>query len=267
MAQTAVAGIFVFIVACGVGLGVASADSTDELARAGAFGFDTATHKATQDRLAGANDDILSDDAISERFILATTSSRDITAGLAMVDERATAERAQVEADNKAVFSRIDAKKAMQNEETRNAGVLESAGREVKDPIDEYGLTAVDWSVGKYEFIAQWSERIDAYLEGTPLGGYGITFATAAWRNGIDPRWSPAISNTESGNGRHCFLPHNAWGWGSDAWPDWEIAINEHVDGLAKGYGYSVTVEATEKYCPPNSAHWYKNTLGQMALI
>ncbi len=57
--------------------------------------------------------------------------------------------------------------------------------------------------------------RIDAYLAGSPLEGQGVTFATAAWNNGVDPRWSPAISNTESSKGLYCSGSCNAWGWAS----------------------------------------------------
>ena len=81
----------------------------------------------------------------------------------------------------------------------------------------------------------------------------------------MDPRWSPAISNTESGKGAHCFLPHNAWGWGASIWFNWTDAIYAHVKGLADGYGYSITYSAAAKYCPPNTANWYNNTLGEMA--
>jgi len=275
MAPVAIAGLFIFLVACGVGFGAASADSTDELARAGAFGFDAATHEATQDHAAESTEDSSGDDVSSKSSVLAEVSARDIAVGLQMIDELEEAERPQVEADNKAVIQRVETEKAKQGFGPKATSADEREHVTDKTPVegipesklDEYRLPAVDWSVGKYEFLAEWSERIDAYLEGTPLQGYGTTFAAAAWRNGIDPRWSPAVSNTESGNGKHCFLPHNAWGWGDDEWPDWETAINEHVDGLALGYGYSLTVEAAQKYCPPNSVHWYNNTLGQMALI
>ena len=110
---------------------------------------------------------------------------------------------------------------------------------------------------------AQEAERI----AGTPLAGTGAIFAQAAWDNGVDPRWSPAISNTESTNGAHCFLPHNAWGWGSSSWGSWEEAINAHVAGLANVYGYSITYAAAQKYCPPNYDHWFRNTLSQMKMI
>ena len=100
------------------------------------------------------------------------------------------------------------------------------------------GLPDVDWSVGEDEFVSTWTARIDAYLAGSPLAGQGRTFAEAAWNNGVDPRWSPAISNTESSKGAHCFAPYNAWGWGDSSWSSWEEAINAHVAGLAANYGY-----------------------------
>ena len=112
-----------------------------------------------------------------------------------------------------------------------------------------------------------WAARIDAYLAGSPLAGQGRTFAEAALRYGVDPRWSPAIAFTESSKGLYCFLPHNAWGWGSSSWGSWEEAIDAHVGGLSRGYGYTISVEAAQKYCPPNWQTWYDRTLAQMNLI
>lgn len=129
------------------------------------------------------------------------------------------------------------------------------------------GLEPVDWTVGKAAFVATWGERIDAYLSRTYMAGYGPVFAEAAWENCVDPRWSPAISNTESGNGFNCFLPHNAWGWGQSSWSSWSEAINAHVAGLAKGYGYSISMTYAGIYCPPNTAHWFNNTLNEMKCI
>ena len=94
-----------------------------------------------------------------------------------------------------------------------------------------------------------------------------MTFATAAWEYGVDPRWSPAISNTESSKGANCFRDHNAWGWGQSSWGSWEEAINAHVAGLASNYGYSITYAFAAKYCPPNTDHWFNATLSQMQMI
>ena len=115
-------------------------------------------------------------------------------------------------------------------------------------------------------FVSSWASRIDNYLAGSPLGGYGRTFAEAAWDYGVDPRWSPAISCIESSKGAICFLPHNAWGWGSVSWPDWDTAIRSHVAGLSAGYGYTISLEAAKKYCD-DGTDWYGAVLGEMNCI
>ena len=108
-----------------------------------------------------------------------------------------------------------------------------------------------DWASERDVFVAQWAGRIDAYLAGSPMAGTGKVFAEAAWDYGVDPRWSPAISNTESSKGLYCSGSCNAWGWGGCSWGSWEEAIRDHVAGLARGYGYTISVEAAKKYCTP----------------
>ena len=124
-----------------------------------------------------------------------------------------------------------------------------------------------DWSSDQKAFVDEWAPRIDAYLAGSPMAGTGKAFAAAAWNYGVDPRWSPAIACIESSKGAACFLPHNAWGWGSSSWSSWEAAIDEHVRGLARGYGYTISIDAAKKYCPPHWKHWYDATCEQMNLI
>lgn len=131
------------------------------------------------------------------------------------------------------------------------------------NPAPVPDTTEVTWSE-RDRFINEWAGRIDAYLEGSPLEGYGATFAGAAFDHGVDPRFSPAIATVESSNGAVCFMPHNAWGWGTASWDDWDSAINDHVAGLAKGYGYTVSPEAARKYCPPNWEHWYTSVVNNM---
>ncbi|MDP9859696.1 peptidoglycan hydrolase CwlO-like protein [Olsenella profusa DSM 13989] len=125
----------------------------------------------------------------------------------------------------------------------------------------------VSWSSDKTTFVAQWSGRIDRYLAGSPLAGHGATFASAAWDSGVDPRLSPAISAVESSKGAVCFKPHNAWGWGSSSWGDWDTAITAHVSGLAKGYGSALTMSMAKKYCPPNANFWYSSVAANMQQI
>lgn len=124
-----------------------------------------------------------------------------------------------------------------------------------------------NWNSDEEAFVKQWGARINAYLGSSPLGGHGETFARAAWRHGIDPRFSPAISMVESTQGRHCFRPHNAWGWGNSSWSSWDEAINAHVAGLARGYGYTLTLRAAKKYCPPTWEDWYNKVSNQINRI
>lgn len=185
---------------------------------------------------------------LSEASVLTTSSSVDISAGIAAVEEE---ERAAEEA-------RLAAERA----------VIEAAtAAQASSSISDTVLSEVDWTVGEEAFVAEWTERIDTYLAGSPLSGYGNVFAQAAWDNQVDPRFSPAISNTESSKGSACFKSHNAWGWGNSGWSSWEEAIKAHVAGLASGYGYTISVGAAQKYCPPTYMDWYNKTIAQMALI
>lgn len=156
-----------------------------------------------------------------------------------------------------------DASVSEQGEVVVTTSVTNEAGAAAVAAVDD----GANWSSDEAAFVQSWAGRIDAYLSGTPLAGQGATFAQAAWNYGVDPRWSPAISFTESSCGAACFLPHNAWGWGSISWDSWEEAIDAHVRGLARGYGYTISMEAAQKYCPPNAQHWYDTTLDQMNQI
>ncbi|MBQ6455303.1 MAG: CMP-2-keto-3-deoxyoctulosonic acid synthetase [Eggerthellaceae bacterium] len=191
--------------------------------------------------------------SISESISLTYGTTRSISHGVQSIIEKKEAERrAAEEAARIAEQERIAAAEAAK---------AQSAAEGLS------ALSDVDWSIGKTAFIEEWAERIDAYLSGSPLAGQGVTFAAAAWENGVDPRWSPAISNTESSKGSNCFLPYNAWGWGSSSFSCWEDAINAHVAGLASGYGYTISVWAAQKYCPPNYSNWFSNTLSEMSRI
>ena len=136
-------------------------------------------------------------------------------------------------------------------------------------------VDGADWYMTEDEFVAEWAPRINAYLEGSPMAGTGETFALMSFRYCVDPRWSPAIANTESGKGKKCIRPYNAWGWGAadsdpynlaSEWSSWDEAIEAHISGLANAYGYTISKHAAKSYCStPDS--WYANTLSEMALI
>ena len=147
------------------------------------------------------------------------------------------------------------------SESSDSSDKAESEKSEDSSGEDAGAVSAADDS------LESWTKRIDAYLAGSPLAGQGKTFAAAALKYGVDPRFSPAISFTESSKGLYCFKSHNAWGWGSSSWSSWEEAIDAHVAGLARGYGGQISIEGAKKYCPPNWKTWYDRTLAQMNLI
>ena len=189
----------------------------------------------------------------------------------------AEAETAQQESENKpATPNEENAEQAKPEAEETEAAEAEQQSEPADDiaeaqasgtAVEAPSADGADWTADQAAFINEWGARIDAYLDGSPLAGQGRTFASAAWSYGVDPRWSPAISFTESSKGAACFASHNAWGWGSESWGSWEEAIDAHVRGLARGYGYTISVEAAQKYCPPNWQSWYDRTLEQMNLI
>lgn len=196
-----------------------------------------------------------------------------LKAMLAELEEaRILLDAAQAEAEELAQRAH-DALEALQNQRSSKQATAQASS--LAQDNNSAILDGADWHMTEEEFVATWAPRIDAYLEGSPMAGTGATFATASFRYCVDPRWSPAISNTESGKGSVCIRPYNAWGWGaadSDPynlaaqWGSWEEGIEAHIRGLANGYGYTISKSAAEKYCSsPDS--WYANTLSEMARI
>lgn len=245
-----------------IGFGFASAGSgaTHDI---DSFGIDASSTSAAATATQSADFSAATSDAASPRetTVLTSTASRDISQGIEAIEAEEEAARIAAEeaarAEEEARIAAAEQAKAEQEARAAQESAANAAAM----------LPEVDFTVGKEAFITEWTSRIDNYLAGSPLAGYGSTFAEAAWNNGVDPRWSPAISNTESSKGAVCFKPYNAWGWGSSSWSSWEEAINAHVAGLASGYGYSITVANAQKYCPPTYMDWYTKTISQMQMI
>lgn len=263
-----------------------------------------ALYKAEHDSI-GLVDLLLGSSSVSDFFFRldsmnrVTESHMNEMVRLGAMEQELAATQAQLESDREqaqssvnaadraltaAQAARLEAQRRAEEEAQRQAeaAAAAAAAQAPTSPADgeegaeeapaEAAATSVvsdgaDWTADQASFISEWSWRIDAYLAGSPLAGQGRTFAEAAWNYGVDPRWSPAISYTESSKGAVCFMPHNAWGWGDCEWDSWEEAINDHVRGLARGYGYTISMEAAQKYCPPNAQHWYDTTSAQMNLI
>ena len=205
-----------------------------------------------------------------------------------LANERLNVAREQLQAAQEVRIERAAEGVAKAQAEAGELGGKKSVGRDGfgKKQPENYTEAATtsksaldagaDWSQTKEEFVAEWAPRIDAYLAGSPLYGQGENFAKSAWKYCIDPRWSAAISNTESSKGAVCIRPHNAWGWGaadSDPynlaaeWGSWEEAIDAHARGLANGYGYTITMSGAKAYCPYTWQSWYNKTLDQMSQI
>lgn len=235
--------IVTVIIAIIVGLGFASAGNSGII-----------QDQPMQPDQAQASADSSSNAAFGEEAsVLLTSVHRDMSASVAEVQAQEEAIRIAAEekarAEEQAAIERVNAAKASS---AANGGI---------------GVYDVDFSVGKDAFVSEWTNRINNYLAGSPLAGYGSTFAEAAWKYGVDPRWSPAISNTESTKGSNCFAWHNAWGWTGGSWSSWGSAIDSHVRGLADIYGYTISYSNAQKYCPPNYDNWYRDTLGEMRKI
>lgn len=178
-------------------------------------------------------------------------------------EAKAAAEAEEAARAEKAASEAASEKSAAADAEASEPAAPAESAPAVEQPTDD----GADWTSEQDAFVSEWAGRIDAYLAGSALAGQGRTFAVAAWTYGVDPRWSPAIAFTESTLGANCFKPHNAWGWGSASWGSWEEAIDAHVRGLARGYGYTISVDNAKKYCPPNWEKWYNTTLAQMNRI
>lgn len=235
-----------------IGIGFASAGSGASQ-DAASFGIQPNAAVASDANELAASD--ISDTSANE--VLTKTASRDISQGIAAIE--AEEEAARIAAEEAA---RAEEEARIAAAEQAKAAAQQTSAASAMDSLSD-----VDWSVGKEAFVAEWTSRIDSYLAGSPLAGQGAVFAEAAWNNGVDPRWSPAISNTESSKGENCFKPYNAWGWGQSGWSSWDEAINAHVAGLASMYGYTISYSNAQKYCPPNYDNWFRDTLSQMKTI
>ena len=125
----------------------------------------------------------------------------------------------------------------------------------------------MSWDTDQASFIAEWAPRIDAYLAGIAARRPGNDVCqrrVEVWRRPALSSPSPTRKAPKAGS---LLPPDNAWVSGSSSWGSWEEAIDAHVAGLARGYGYTISVAGAKKYCPPNWFNWYNNTLSEMNRI
>lgn len=178
----------------------------------------------------------------------------------------AAAQKAEEEAEAKAAEEAEAAAKTA--EEKKAANAAKKTAKKNSESASDASADKVDWSSDKTAFVNKWTPRINSYLSGSPTAGTGKYYAIAAWNNGVDPRWAPAISCIESSKGAACFRSHNAWGYGGSGFSSWEEGINTVVATLGSSlYGGALTKAAAQTYCPPTWQEWYNNVASEMAKI
>ena len=187
--------------------------------------------------------------------VLSQPASRDITQGVQAVEAEKEAER-------------IAAEQAALAEEQARIQAAEQAlakARTTDASSAMSQLAEVDWSCGKDAFISEWANRINNYLAGSPLAGQGEDFRYRCM--GKRRRSSLVAGYFQYRVHQGCKLLPAAQrvGLGLYRLELVEEAINAHVAGLAKGYGYTISYSNAQKYCPPNYDNWFRDTLREMS--
>lgn len=230
--------------------------------------YNTATVKKTQDMESELKD--------SRDKLVSSKQEADEAASTALSTLK-EAQAARKEAQEAAIAAQkaeeeAQAKAAKEEEQKATTAKAKKAAKKkaaaVKTTAKQSNASTVGWSQSKTAFVNKWAARINSYLSGSPTAGTGKYYAEAAWDNGVDPRWAPAISCIESGKGAHCFRSHNAWGYGGINFSSWQEGINTVVAKLGSStYGGYLTREAAATYCASDPSGWYSNVAAQMANI
>ena len=167
-----------------IGFGFASAGS-GAAHDIDSFGIDASSTSAAATATQSADFSAATSDAAAsprETTVLTSTASRDISQGIEAIEAEEEAARIAAEeaarAEEEARIAAAEQAKAEQEARAAQESAANAAAM----------LSEVDFTVGKEAFITEWTSRIDNYLAGSPLAGYGSTFAEAAWNNGVDPR-------------------------------------------------------------------------------
>lgn len=81
--------------------------------------------------------------------------------------------------------------------------------------------------------------KLEGYLKkrGSPMAPHADLIISESDKYGVDYKLVVAIAYHESGLGRKCWAPYNAWGWMTkDRWGSWEESIPKYIRGLYNGY-------------------------------
>ena len=163
------------------------------------------------------------------------------------------------------IVNTIDSESALNIVQKDNA-VLLSEEQVAKEATNEIEEVVIEDEIDPELVIDPNSKKIENvkdYLSkrNSPLAEYAEVLVTAADEYGIDYRLVVAISIIESGGGKNCFRPHNAWGWGKMTFESWEEGIYTVSKGLGKYYANGATTPAliAPSYCPPHATKWAYN--------
>lgn len=111
--------------------------------------------------------------------------------------------------------------------------------------------TSEDYSLGSSP-RDQRGVRLETYLKNrhSPMAPHADLIVSESDKYGVDYKLVVAIAYHESGLGRKCWAPHNAWGWmTSDRWDSWEEGITKYIRGLYNGY-YAKGADTIDEIAP-----------------
>lgn len=114
-------------------------------------------------------------------------------------------------------------------------------------------------------------EKLESFLEskGSPMAPYADLIVYYSDLYGVDPRLMVAIAAIESGYGKVCFRPYNAWGfYNGSNWGSWSESIKGYMEGMNGSY-FSKGARTPEAIGSSYAAdpNWAARIRGEMAEI
>jgi len=99
----------------------------------------------------------------------------------------------------------------------------------------------------------------------SPMVANAEDFINIAYKYNLDWRLLPAIAIAESGGGKHCFKPYNAFGYGNYSFRSFSEAINKVGYGLSLYYKDGCkSIDCINQRYAMGSKAWRKNVLAVM---
>lgn len=100
--------------------------------------------------------------------------------------------------------------------------------------------------------------KIEYYLRGSPLSGYGDWMVTEGERTGVNPYLCPAVAEAESSLGRALCGSYNAWGMLGCGFSSWQHGITRWFDNCILHWGAAQHATEMRGYCVPDHP-WMEN--------